>query len=139
MTPIEGLTNRRQLPRVGKIRLGIKKQAKSGRDYPVATDYFVCPPEVQKIYGEKPKALDVIIPIEDPEVWASQYYRQYSRTRGLICKGDGATCRRMIDTKTGRFLFGDFYYRNMAIWAIPIAYAKKNKKTANVLRSLRGF
>ena len=57
---------------------------------------------MQAVYGDKPKRLDVIIPVEDDEVWANQYYRQYSRTRGgLVCKGDGETCRRMIDTDTG--------------------------------------
>ncbi len=45
----------------------------------------------------------------------------------------------MIDAKTGRFLFGDFDYRNMAIWTIPIAYAARDKKTAAVLRSLRSL
>ena len=45
----------------------------------------------------------------------------------------------MIDSKTGRFVFGDAYYRNMAIWAIPIAYAKKDKKTAKILASLKGL
>ena len=43
----------------------------------------------------------------------------------------------MIDSKTGQYMFGDFYYRNMSIWAIPIAYARRNKKTATILRSLR--
>ncbi len=42
-----------------------------------------------------------MIPVEDEEYWASQYYRSYSQTRGLTCKGDGVTCRRMIDLKTG--------------------------------------
>lgn len=42
-----------------------------------------------------------------------------------------------IDSKTGHFVFGDSYYRNMAIWAIPIAFAMRNKKTASILRSLR--
>uniref|UniRef100_A0A6M3JNT6 Uncharacterized protein n=1 Tax=viral metagenome TaxID=1070528 RepID=A0A6M3JNT6_9ZZZZ len=56
---------------------------------------------MQLVYGEKPQRLDVIIPLEDEEVWASQYYRQYSRSRGLVCKGDGETCRRMVDTETG--------------------------------------
>lgn len=100
--PIKGLSEAKRLPRQGKIRLGIKKKSpKTGNEYPVATDYFVCLPEVQAIYGPKPKLLDVIIPLEDEEIWASQYYRQYSRSRGLICKGDGETCRRMIDTETG--------------------------------------
>lgn len=99
--PIKGLSEQRRLPRLGKIRLGIKKKNAKGVEYPAATDYFVCPPEVKKIYGEKPKQFDVIIPLDDEEIWANQYYRQYSRTRGLICKGDGVTCRRMVDTKAG--------------------------------------
>jgi len=99
--PIKGLSEQRRLPRLGKIRLGIKKRNKNGVEYPSSTDYLVCPPEVQAVYGEKPKQLDVIIPVEDEEIWANQYYRQYSRSRGLICKGDGITCRRMVDTQTG--------------------------------------
>jgi len=100
--PIKGLSEQKRLPRLGKIRLGIKKiSPRTKREYPSATDFFVCPPEVQAIYDEKPKRLDVIIPLEDEEVWASQYYRQYSRSRGLVCKGDGETCRRMVDTETG--------------------------------------
>jgi len=102
MSPIKGLSEQKRLPRLGKIRLGIKKiSPRTKREYPSATDFFVCPPEVQLVYGEKPQRLDVIIPLEDEEVWASQYYRQYSRSRGLVCKGDGETCRRMVDTETG--------------------------------------
>ncbi len=102
MSPIKGLSEQRRLPRIGKIHLGVKKKSpRTGGEYPVATDYFVCPPEVQQIYGDKPKRLDVIIPLEDEEVWASQYYRQYSRSRGLVCKGNGETCRRMVDSATG--------------------------------------
>lgn len=99
--PIKGLSEQRRLPRLGKIRLGIKKKNKSGVEYPASVDYFVCPEEIQAVYGEKPKKLDVIIPVEDEEIWANQYYRQYSKTRGLICKGDGEFCRRMIDKQTG--------------------------------------
>jgi non-lysosomal glucosylceramidase len=45
----------------------------------------------------------------------------------------------MIDSKTGRYVFGDAYYRNMAIWAIPIAYAKRDKRTAAILASLKAI
>lgn len=100
--PIKGLSEQKRLPRLGKIRLGVKKKSnKTGQEYPSATDYFVCPPEVQEVYGEQPTELEIIIPVEDEELWANQYYRQYSRTRGLVCKGDGETCRRMVDTDTG--------------------------------------
>ena len=102
MSPIKGLSEQKRLPRLGKIHLGVKKKSpRTGGEYPVATDYFVCPPDVTRIYGEKPKQLDIIVPIDDEEVWANQYYRQYSRTRGLVCKGDGVTCRRMVDIATG--------------------------------------
>lgn len=102
MSPIKGLTEQRRLPRIGKIHLGVKKVSqRTHKEYPVATPFFVCPPEVQKVYGAEPKKLDIIIPVEDDELWCPQYYRQYSNARGLVCKGDGCTCRRMIDTGTG--------------------------------------
>ena len=101
MSPIKGLSENRRLIRIGKIHLGIKVKNKNGVEYPKATDYFVCPPEVQAVYGEQPDRLNIIIPVEDDEMWCHQYYRQYSMTRGLVCKGDGETCRRMIDRKTG--------------------------------------
>ena len=43
----------------------------------------------------------------------------------------------MIDWKTGRFVFGDAYYRNMAIWSIPMALAGRDKKTARILKALK--
>jgi hypothetical protein len=102
--PIKGLTESRRLPRLGKIHLGVKKvSTKTGAEYPSATEYFVVPPEIAKVYGERPTELPIIIPIDDEEKWANQYYRRYSRTRGLVCKGDGTTCRRMVDTANGDF------------------------------------
>ena len=98
MSPIKGITENKRLPRLGKIHLGVRHPEKG---YPMKTDYFVCPPEVQEVFGEKPRELRILIPIEDEEKWASQYYRCYSKTRGLICKGDGETAMRMLDTQTG--------------------------------------
>ncbi|MBI2095683.1 MAG: hypothetical protein HYT89_05905 [Candidatus Omnitrophica bacterium] len=43
----------------------------------------------------------------------------------------------MMETETGRYLFGDSYYRNMAIWSIPIAAALRDKKTARILSLLK--
>lgn len=42
-----------------------------------------------------------------------------------------------IDAKTGRFVFGDSYYRNMAIWSIPIAFAVHDARTRRVLSELK--
>jgi len=75
--------------------------------FPSAVDYFVFTPdnalypELVKVFGEKPKELRILIPLEDEEKWASQYYRAYSQTRGLLCKGTGETAIRMVDLRTG--------------------------------------
>jgi len=93
--PINGLSNKRRLPRAGVIRLGVKKTTivhKGGRDveveYPDETDYFVCPELVQKIYGPEPKSLVVMFPVENEEVFFQQFYRRYGNGI-LLCKGDG--------------------------------------------------
>ena len=100
MSPIKGLSDQLRMPRLGKIHLGVKKLTAKGVEYPTATDYFVCPPEVKAVFGDEPKSLPIYIPTEDAEYWASQYYRAYSQSRGLICKGDGSIFQRMIDTTT---------------------------------------
>ena len=99
--PIEGLSQVKRLPRLGKIKMGVKVKSDKGIEHPQKTDYFVCPPEVQAMYGQKPKVLDILIPVEDEEKWAPQYYKLYSRTQGLVCKGDGCNASRLIDTATG--------------------------------------
>lgn len=45
----------------------------------------------------------------------------------------------MFDSKSGESLFGDHYMRNMVIWAIPFALAKKNRKVQELIDSLRNF
>jgi hypothetical protein len=65
--PIKGLTQVRRLPRLGKIKMGIKVKTTLGVEYPQKTDYFVVPPEVADVYGDRPKALDIIIPVEDED------------------------------------------------------------------------
>ena len=110
--PIKGLTDRPpRLPRIGKIHLGVKVSVKKDgtpcAPYPRATDYFVFEPdhpgyaELVETYGEKPKELRILLPIEDETKFAQQFYRLYSLTRGLVCKGDGEEALRMIDTATG--------------------------------------
>jgi len=110
MCPIRGLSETRRLPRLGKIHTGIKKKkVVDGREveYPSAVDHFVFPEDnplyddLTRVFGEKPKELRILIPVEDEERWCSQYYRAYSQTRGLICKGDGNSALRMVDVRTG--------------------------------------
>ena len=102
MSPIHGLSETRRLPRLGKIHLGEKVTNARGVEYPKATEYFVVPDEVAKIYGAQPTSLDIMFPVEDEAIFASQFYRAYSQTRGLVCKGDGERAARLIDVATKR-------------------------------------
>jgi len=90
---ITGISNFRRLPRLGKIKLGRKDEKKKGA--PVQTRYFVCPEEIQAIYGPEPTELDIMFPLDDTEIIFPQYYKKYGKT-GLLCKGDGkvATCMK---------------------------------------------
>ena len=95
---IKGVSEVIRLPRLGKIRLGVKEENEAGISYPVPTDYFVCPDEVKKVFGAKPKELRIMFPTEDETQWASQYLRCYSETGNLICRGDGEMAVARVET-----------------------------------------
>jgi len=60
-------------------------------------DYFLCPPEVQKVYGEKPRVLDIMFPVSDQSIFFPQFYKRYGTSTGLVCKGDGETATMWQD------------------------------------------
>jgi hypothetical protein len=98
---IKDISDRRRLPRLGKIRLGVKMiSKKTGKEYPKETDYFVCPEEVRKIYGDQPKELDVMLPLNEVEAIFPQRYIWYGQSKGVKCIGDGATASRAQDDQT---------------------------------------
>ncbi|MGB9812468.1 MAG: hypothetical protein ACPLRZ_11415 [Thermovenabulum sp.] len=83
--PIKGWSDVTRLQRIGQIAIGKKDE----RGIPTPTDYFVVPDEVKKVYGEKPRELDIIIPSEDIETIFPAYLKRYGEQYGLICRGDG--------------------------------------------------
>jgi len=86
------------LTRLGKIRLGIKVANQSGAEYPRAVDYFVLPDELKAQFGDKPKELPIMFLSDDePEQW----YKAYSKSRGLVCRGDGERAMALVDMATG--------------------------------------
>lgn len=106
-TMIKGLSEVRRLPRLGKIRLGIKKKSPKGVEYPAEVDYFIIDPQTPSdlennmiknefitLYGEKPKSIKIMFPVANPEVYFPQFYKRYGSSTLLKCKGDGetATC-----------------------------------------------
>ncbi|AQU05290.1 hypothetical protein B1778_00670 [Dehalococcoides mccartyi] len=98
--PIKGLSEVVRLPRLGKIRLGVKKENAEGIFYPESTDYFVCPDEVKDVFGEKPKELRIMFPTDDETQWASQFLRCYSADGSLVCRGDGEMALARVETNT---------------------------------------
>lgn len=106
MSPILGLSDARRAQRLGKIHLGKKvANANDNGEHPIATPYFVCPPELLAAMGlpadGKPTELEIMFPGEDPEKIAPQYYRRWSG-KGLTCEGDGQTCTmRLVDADKG--------------------------------------
>lgn len=95
ITRVKGLSEVRRIPRIGKIRLGVKVvNPRSGQEYPREVDYFVVPPEVAKVYGEKPKELDILLPVNNIDIVFPQAYKWYGSSKGVKCYGDGDTAYR---------------------------------------------
>jgi len=99
-TRIDGLSSIRRLPRLGKIRLGVKVvNEKTNKEYPKEVDYFVCPAEIKKVLGDQPKELDIMFPLNDPESLFPQAYKWYGSGAGLKCRGDGIEALRLNEEK----------------------------------------
>ncbi len=101
MSPIKDVSDIRRMPRLGKVRLGIKVEPEGKNPYPRATDYFVVPDEIKQFVGDTPKKLNIIFPTEEVDKFAQQWLRCYSRTQGLVCKGNGVKATRKVDVETG--------------------------------------
>lgn len=98
---IKGLSEIRRLPRLGKIRLGIKKKTATGVEYPAEIDYFRLDPktpselenknlqdEFERLYGKNPKQIKIMFPLPDTGIFFPQFYKRYAN--GVLrCKGDG--------------------------------------------------
>lgn len=119
---IKNLSDIRRLPRLGKIRLGIKKKTASGAEYPAEVDYFILDPqtpselenqklidEFHQLYGEQPKQIKIMLPVADTELYFPQFYKRYGRSTSLQCKGDGetATCATKEFTQGLEILGGE--------------------------------
>lgn len=93
---LDDLDKIRRMPRLGKVRLGLKVQ-KGRSEYPREVDYFVLPPEVLKKLGigkpEEVKELDIMFPAEDlAEVFPVRLAAY--KSSGLFCEGDGTEAVR---------------------------------------------
>jgi len=103
-TTIPELDAIRRLPRLGKLALGVKATADSGMEYPREVEHFVvredgCIPALREkfrmVYGNRPAALDVVLPCEDLAECFPAAFKMYGAGTGLKCIGDGQDARRI--------------------------------------------
>lgn len=99
VTQIKGLSDRRRLPRLGIIRLGLKVKNSQGKEYPKETEHFVVPPEVAAVYGDTPTELDVMFPLNEIDAVFPQAYKFYGSSKGLKCQGNGETAYCVDENK----------------------------------------
>jgi hypothetical protein len=114
---IKGISDIRRLPRLGCIRLGVKipvlkdgkPQMKNNQPVvrPKEVDYFILDPatpddeergeylsQFSHLFGYEPKSIEIMLPVNNPEVFFPQFYKRYGSTTDLKCYGDNeiATC-----------------------------------------------
>ena len=94
-----------KLPIGGKIRLGIKVKNEKGIEYPKEVNYFVCPEEVRKVYGEEPTELIVFFPTANRKEVFPQSYEKYGSNDALLCQGDGDVSKtaQRLNLENGRW------------------------------------
>jgi hypothetical protein len=92
---IPGFSDNVRIPRLGRIRLGhMNHNTMSGKTNPEEDPYFLVPPEVAEVYGERPTELDIMFPVNDRAVIFPQAYEMYGSSRRLLCSGNGKEAMR---------------------------------------------
>lgn len=125
---IPGISDKRRLPRLGKLRLGEKRLSKNNKEYPASIDYFMVDSELpglneafEKVYGPKPRELDILLPLEDAEVFFPQALKAY-RKSGLFCASDdGVTAKRvrLKDDEQGKDAQGEAFIAEQGLQVAP--------------------
>lgn len=85
------VTPRLALPRVGKIKIGMK----NAKGYPQSVDYFIPSGKYASLftqaYGDKPSTIQIVFPDDDATKVCCEYYEYRDDKGHLIAKGDGET------------------------------------------------
>ncbi len=130
ITKVKGLSERRRIPRLGKIRLGFKV-VKGDKEFPAECPFFVLPQEVgavygfksqedamkraqelevkrkdvltfiQKNYGKLAEQIEIMLPVNDIGAVFPQAYTWYGKSKGVKCMGDGEQATRYNEVTKG--------------------------------------
>ena len=104
----------RGFPRLGKLRPGDKKIAKSGASYPVDLDYFRVTFEPQyahleeafrQLYGDQPKEFaPVYVMGRTADEAFPNWFEAYNSSATLLRRCDGVDMAKWLDESTGRHI-----------------------------------
>lgn len=93
-------SQRRQVPRAGKIRLGKMVTSTKGKEHPIETKTFiVSDPELAAIIGAEPLTIDATFPASPREILFPTRLAAYGSNQRLKCEGDGLTSVRLDEAK----------------------------------------
>ena len=102
---IRGLSDRRRLPRHGKVRLGIQVPNKRGNGtHPEAVDYFVTDDDengrrLRELLGtDEPRSIPIAFPVDDPAQFARHHLELWGGG-GRKCYGDGEQAVAVVDVE----------------------------------------
>lgn len=110
-TSIPGFSDQAELPRIAKLRLGIREKKGTDKEHPRETDHFVLDVEESvapeaasevrerfvELYGERPQILTnvrLLSPNRD-DAFSSSY--EWWRSGKMFCHGNGVEAMRKID------------------------------------------
>jgi hypothetical protein len=118
VTSVKGLSNKRRIPRMGKLRLGFKIKNGSN-EFPAELPFFLLPDEVARHFGSKEpdkmvdratemgvtrpdvlkfiknnahrlaEEVNVMVPLEDEASIFPHSYKFYGKQKGIKCAGNG--------------------------------------------------
>ncbi|MBN2238672.1 MAG: hypothetical protein JW712_02775 [Dehalococcoidales bacterium] len=71
---------------VQKIKLG-EKIVVDGNTCFRPAGYFICPEEVKKVFGERPKKLQILLPSDHTTQWVRHYFGLYSPAGEVVFQG----------------------------------------------------
>ncbi|HAV42573.1 TPA: hypothetical protein DCX15_00950 [bacterium] len=81
-----------RFPVLGIIKLGKKATNQKGKALE-EVNYFIVPPEIETVYGDRPTRLDILFPSEVRQVVIPMSYKRFAMTKTgkarMMCFGDG--------------------------------------------------
>lgn len=98
-----------RLPVLGKIKVGEKVLNKSGKEYPVSTDYFIAKGKYEhlfnEVYGEKPNRIQIVFISDNIKDVCDESYQFRDGQGRLLAEGDGERWKA-FNSKTDKYDYG---------------------------------